>query len=156
METIITQIFAVKDRYYEIKEFIDSDILRGEDPDYKPQSSTVIFHDLIQIRKELSCLSLDLAKETGDAIRNHKASKSKLEITRYLKLKQFMSSGVKVTAAESLAKQETTDLLQDESDKEGIYMTNRLILNQVNEILASIKQDISIIKKEHETFSDRE
>lgn len=140
---LMDHIFQIRDDYYHLRDAI-------------ADSNPAVFNELMELRKDLSCLSLDLANETGEKMRAHKAAKSKLEITRYLKQKELMDKGVKVTAAEAQAKHQVTDLIDDESLKEGEYMSSRLILNQVNEILASMKQDISIIKREYESMGDRE
>lgn len=148
---IIQRIFDVRDRYQNLKEVIDSDI----NPEEK-QSTMMFFQDLIEIRKELSCLTMDLAKETSSRFRKFKNADTALDIKKYILTKEYMDSGEKVTAAESKAKQDTIDLLKIASDEEGFYQTGKLILAQANELLASVKQDISIIRKDYESFVDRE
>lgn len=149
--SIIQQIFDVRDRYRELKEVIDSDI----NPEDK-KSSIMFFHDLLEIRRELACLTMDLAKETAKRFRKFKDADTALDIKKYLLTKKYMEEdGEKVTSAESKAKQNTTDLLRIASDEEGFYQTGKLILAQANELLASVKQDISIIRKDYEGFGDR-
>lgn len=143
-KSLIDKITDLKDQYYALEESIDG------------QDSARHLSELMRIKKELSCLCLDLAKETGKAFRVKGKAKTRREIATFLKQEELMESGTKVTAAEAKAKQFTRDLLQDESDKEGVYMTAKLILNQANAVLESIKQDISIVKKEYENFNDRD
>lgn len=140
----IEAIFEVRDRYSFIKEEISQD----------NESNYLL--DLMEIRKELSCLAMDLARSTGDHLKMFKNSSSILYTKRYLKQKELMSGGEKVTAAEAKAKMFVTQEVKDEYEFEANYMSSRIILQQTNELLASVKQDISIIKKDYDSLGDRE
>jgi len=137
---IIGQILDLKSKYFKLKESIDD--------------SAMQFPQLIQIRKDMACLSLELAVQASKYARDFKSSKAAYEIARFLKQRELMAKGVKVTAADAQAKQEVIEMLEQVAIDEGLYQTGRLILAQTNEILKSLNQDISIIKKEYEQIAN--
>jgi len=149
MSSLIDQIFKLKQEYQEMKDVIDLKGPESQELDFQP----LFYPGLIRIRRDLSCLSLDFAKSTAVHLRDFKTKKAQRETQRYLKQKEFMSQGVKVTQAEAQARQATADMLEPEAVAEGFYMTGRLIINQVNEVLKSLNQDISILKKEYESLN---
>ena len=147
-KTTVAKIFEIRDRYFDLREEIDSEVNPDSDRNYLQQ--------LMDIRKELSCLNMDLARETGKYLRDFKFFKGSHEAGRFIKQGQLMEEGTKVTAAEAKAKQETAGDHQSLLQKEAIYASAKLILEQSNELLFSIKQDISIIRDDYSSLSDRE
>lgn len=147
---IIAQIFDLKAEYHSIKDMIDVDPDNAQGINFQP----MYYPDLLRIRKDLSCLSSDLAKETSSYFRKWKKTKAQRETQKYLKQRELMDSGMKVTQAEAQSKQFSCNLLEEEAVNEGLYKTGDLILKQVNEILSSVKQDISVIRKEYESIND--
>ena len=147
--TITEQIFALINEYKKMEDMIDLSGPDSQSIDFKP----LLYPRLIEIRKNLSCLSVDLASEVAKYMRQSKNSKAKYDYDRYVATKVLMDSGVKVTAAESQAKQQIADQLQGVAVDEGLYSSGNLILKQVNEVLKSLNQDISIIKKEYESLT---
>jgi len=143
--TTIEKITACRNRYEEVKEVVDS----GD--------GVSVFGELVSIRKELSCLAYDLGVATGNSVKLKINSKNRREITQYLKQKELMEQQPKpekVTAAEAKAKQSVTSLLQDEANMEADYKQYDIILRQTNELIFSVKQDIAIIRKERESFTN--
>lgn len=147
-KSIVQKIFDIKDQYMNIREEIDSDPDKDSDRNYLQQ--------LMDIRKELSCLNMDLARETGKYLRDFKFFKGSHEAGRFIRQGQLMEEGTKVTAAEAKAKQETAGDHKSLLQKEAIYASAKLILEQSNELLFSVKQDISIIKNDYDSISDRD
>ena len=148
-KTLTDEIFELKQEYRNMKDMIDLKAEGSQELDFQP----LFYPRLLEIRKDLSCLSLDLAKETakhGREFRNKRASR---ETQKYLEQRKLMIEGMKATPAEASAKATTAHLLVDEALSEGFYQTGRLILAQVNEIIKSLNQDISIIKKEYEAIN---
>lgn len=143
-DKVIKDIFNIRDRYYSIREEISQ------------ENGSNYLSELMDIRKELSCLSLDLAKITGDFLVEYKLASGIVYTKRYLKQDELMSGGEKVTAAEAKAKTHVTKEVSNEYGFESKYMSHRIILQQTNEILASVKQDISIIRKDYDGYQDRE
>ena len=146
---LIDDIFKLKDEYKNMKEMIDLKDSGSQELELQP----LHYPRLLEIRKDLSCLSADLAKETSKSGRDWRNKRAERETQKYLKQRELMIKGTKVTAAEALAKQLTAEHLKDEAMYEGFYQTGKLILAQVNEILKSLNQDISIIKKEYESLT---
>jgi len=144
----IDAIVEVRDRYSSICEEIDQDI-------HQESGNNHLF-ELMSVRKELSCIAMDLAIKTGEHLRKFKDASAIVYTKRYLKQKELMAAGEKVTAAESKSKQHVTQEVKNEYEHEADYMSYRIILNQTNELLASVKQDISIIKKDYDSSGDRE
>lgn len=148
-KTTVAKIFEIRDRYFELREEIDSEANPDSDRNYLQQ--------LMDIRKELSCLNMDLARETGKYLRDFKFFKGSHEAGRFIRQGQLMDEdNIKVTAAEAKAKQETAGGHQSLLQKEAIYASAKLILEQSNELLFSVKQDISIIKNDYDSLSDRD
>ena len=140
-ESVIGKVLELKDEYYHLKESIDE--------------SALMYPELLRIRKELSCLSVDLAVETSKYTRDFKNSQADYEITRYMKQRELMTQkGERVTAADALARQYAVEKLKDVAVNEGLHKTGTMILAQINEVLKSLNQDISIIKKEYERLTD--
>lgn len=142
-QKLITQIFELKDRYHQLKPMID-----GTD-----ELDPMIYPELLEIRKDLSCLSLDLALEVSKSTRDMIKLESSIEYSRYSNQSALIASGKGVGAAESTAR------ALDKEDKEklavekGLHKTGEMILKQVNEILFSLRQEISIVKKEFESYT---
>lgn len=147
-KSTVAKIFEIRDRYLEVREAIDIDADPAADRNYLQQ--------LMDIRKELSCLNMDLARETGKYLRDFKFFKGSFEAGRFIKQGELMKEGTKVTAAEAKAKQATASDHVLLLEKEAIYASAKLILEQSNELLFSIKQDISIIRDDYNSLSDRE
>jgi len=148
--TVIDQIFELKSEYHNIKDMIDLSSADGQELDFQP----MYYPDLLRIRKDLSCLSLDLAKATAKYLREFSKTKARREYAKYIEQRKLMAQGVKVTQADAQAKQATCDTLESEAVSEGLYKTGNMILKQVNEILSSVKQDISVIRKEYESINN--
>ena len=60
---------------------------------------------------------------------------------------------MKIGESKAAAEEEAEDLTISVGMNEGLYTSGRLVLTQVNEILKSLNQDISIIKKEYESIN---
>tara|TARA_R110000782_G_scaffold252972_1_gene340933 strand:+ start:244 stop:705 length:462 start_codon:yes stop_codon:yes gene_type:complete len=149
-KSIIDEIFELKQEYRGMKDMIDLKSAGSQELDFQP----LYYPRLLEIRKDLSCLSLDLAKETAKHGRDFRNRRAGRETQKYLKQRELMDKGAKATPSEAEAKAFTAHLLSDEALSEGFYMSGKLILNQVNEVLRSLNQDISIIKKEYESLTN--
>jgi len=149
---VTEQIFALIHEYRDMEDMIDLKGSGSQELDLKP----LFYPRLITIRRGLSCLSVDLATEVGKYQREAKNSKAQFEYTRYIKQKELMDEGTKVTAAEAQAKQYVAEMILQVATDEGLYSSGKLILTQVNEVLKSLNQDISIIKKEYENLTNIE
>lgn len=147
-KSIVQKIFDIKDQYHELREEIDSDSDKEADRNYLQQ--------LMDIRKELSCLTMDLARETGKYLRDFKFHKGSHEAGKFNRQGDLMDEGVKVTAAEAKAKQESASDHQLQLQKDAIYHSAKIILDQANELIFSVKQDISVIQKDYKSLSDRD
>lgn len=150
--TVTEQIFALIHEYRDMEEVIDLKESGSQEIDFKP----LYYPRLITIRKKLSSLSVDLATKVAKYKRSSMSAKAKYEYDKYIAVRDLMASGEKVTAAESKAKQKVADQLQPLAIEEGLYSSGNLILKQVNEVLKSLNQDISIIKKEYESLTNLE
>ena len=149
---VTDQIFALIHEYKEMEDMIELKDSGSQEIDFKP----LFYPRLIEIRRKLSCLSVELSVEVGKAMRAAKTSKAEYEYQRYMKTKVFMDEGMKVTPAESKAKQDIADLLPGLAVDEGVYSSGNFVLKQVNEVLKSLNHDISIIKKEYESLTNIE
>lgn len=146
--TTISKIFELRDQYFNLREDIDHDPDAELDRNYLQQ--------LMDIRKNLSCLTMDLARETGKYLRDFKLSKGGYEAAKFKEQGNLMTSGEKVTKAEAMAKIATSEKNKELYTKEAIYASAKLILDQANELLFSVKQDISIIRNDYNSLSDRD
>jgi hypothetical protein len=149
--TIINQIFELKEEYHNIKDMIDLKSADGQQLDFQP----LYYPDLLRIRKDLSCLTLDLAKKTAKYFRDYNLDEAKRSTQHYLhKRSCIQDKKMKIGEAETEAKAYTANLVLSVATNEGLYRTGKMILDQANEVLASVKQDISIIRKEYESIND--
>lgn len=148
--SITDEILELTTEYKSMKDMIDLRGPESQEIDFKP----LYYPDLLRIRKDLSCLSLSLAVETSKSMRMFKNVESTRKVTFFLKKRENIEAGMRIGAAEAQAEVDVKDLRETESMEEGFYMTGRLILNQTNEVLKSLGQDISIIKKEYESINN--
>lgn len=150
-KSLIDRIFDLKQEYENMKDMID---LKGPDSqeiDFQP----MFYPDLLRIRKDLSCLSLDLAKSTGKYQRDFKNAEAKRKTQYFFKKRECIQlQKMKIGEAETEAEVETSDLRISAATNEGLYSTGKLLLSQCNEVLKSLNQDISIIKKEYESINN--
>ena len=148
--SLTDEILELTREYKSMKDMIDLRGPESQEIEFKP----LYYPDLLKIRKDLSCLSIELAVETSKYMRMFKNLESTRKVQFFIKKRQNIEAGMKIGSAEAQAEVDVGDLRESESMNEGFYMTGRLILNQTNEILKSLGQDISIIKKEYESINN--
>jgi hypothetical protein len=146
---IVDQMFALVREYKEMQEMIDLKSVESQELTFKP----LMFPELLRIRKDLSCLSLEYASGVGDWAFDFKEAEAQRKVQYYIKKRECINAGMKIGAAETEAECDTSDLREACGTNEGLYTSGRLVLNQINEVLKSINQDISIIKKEYESIN---
>jgi len=142
--TITDKIFELKDEYMALKSEID----------FTDELDPMMYPELLRIRKELSCLSIDLAKETSKYVRESIRLEGLIELNRYKEQTRRISVGEKIGSAEAAARSIDETEKQSYTLNKGLAKTGEMILKQVNEILFSLRQEISIFKKEYESFAN--
>ena len=103
-------------------------------------------NQLMDIRQSLVCLSFNLGVEVAKYKREFDASNYKRKINFFQLKNDNLASGV--TKAETLAEVQIKELRAEEKANESLYTGSKIILNQVNEVLSSLQQDLSILKSE--------
>lgn len=101
---------------------------------------------LMDIRQSLVSLSFELGLEVAKYKREFDKANYKRKINFFQLKNDNLDSGV--TKAETLAEVQIKELRETEKDYESLYNGCKIILNQVNEVLSSMQQDISILKAE--------
>lgn len=143
--TLIEQIFVLKGLYYDMKPMIDG----------TEELDPMIYPDLLEIRKNLSCLSLDLALEVSKSTREMIKLESSIEFSRYKSQSELIASGKGVGESESISRALNKNDKEKLAVAKGLHKTGEMILKQVNEILFSLRQEISIVKKEWEKYAEQ-
>jgi len=101
---------------------------------------------LMDIRQSLVSLSFELGLEVAKYKREFDRCNYRRKINFFQLKNDNLSEGV--TKAETLAEVQIKDLRESEKEYESLYTGCKIILNQVNEVLSSLQQDISILKAE--------
>lgn len=101
---------------------------------------------LVDLRKDLVVLSYDLGREVAEYKIAFDSAYARRKIS-YFQAKQTHLSG-SLGKAEVLAEVEVAELRKEEKENEGLYSASKIVLNQVNEVLKSMQQDISLLKQE--------
>lgn len=101
---------------------------------------------LMDIRQNLVSLSFELGLEVAKYKRNFDKANVRRKINFFRLKNTHLNEGV--AKAETLAEVQLQQLRETEKDYESLYNGCKIILNQVNEVLSSIQQDISILKSE--------
>lgn len=141
--SITDKIIQLKEEYHKWKPIIDTEI----DP--------MAYPELLRIRKELACLSLDLAIEVSKSTRKSISLEGEIEFNRYTTQHALIEQGIKIGAAESAARALDQDKKEEYAVEKGWHRTGDMILKQVNEILFSLRQEIAIVKKEYENYANQ-
>lgn len=102
---------------------------------------------LINARKKLACLSINLAELTGD-LRTEFESNYYQRKLNFAKGVMKHKEGKTVSEAEALALIDVEEFYKQEKLSDAEYQKCRLILNQVNEVLSSMNGHLSYLKDE--------
>lgn len=102
---------------------------------------------LQELRKELVCGGYKLGLECAKAKRGFDAAYAKRKI-EYFRSKEFHLKDNTGVVAETKAERDIEHLRDEEKTLEGTYGAYRIVLTQVNEVVGSLTQDISILKTE--------
>jgi hypothetical protein len=131
MQEIITQIDRQIELYYKL---IQQDVV-------SPNA-------LVTVQEKLACLSYTLAKRVGDC----RAAYNDLKFTYNSKLTadeyKYAQEGLKTLTAKTASKFDNTDTLKAMLESENVYKRIKLILDQVNRILSTLMQRVSMLRKE--------
>lgn len=159
MQEIIDQIITLKDEYDSMEEIIDHGILNNKDGSTEIDYSSVDFNpmtfpELMRIKKELTCLALDLARDVSFYNKAYENSEGKRKVEYFLRKREFMGPPKRLngTQAEVAAEVEIKDLRIEMHTNKGLKESGKIFLNQANELLSSIKQDISVVRKNYESI----
>lgn len=101
---------------------------------------------LMSLRQELVSLGFELGLEVAKYKREFDRANFKRKINFFQLKNDNLSEGV--TKAETLAEVKIKQERENEKEYESLYTGCKIILNQVNEVLSSMQQDISILKAE--------
>jgi len=101
---------------------------------------------LMDIRQNLVALGFELGLEVAKYKRNFDRSNVKRKINFFRLKNTHLDEGV--TKAETLAEVQLQQLRETEKTNESLYYGTKIILGQLNEVLSSMAQDISILKAE--------
>ena len=101
---------------------------------------------LMDIRQNLVALGFELGLETAEYKRLFDSANYSRKISFYQFKSDSLSEGV--TKAETLAEVKIKDLRESEKTYESLYYGCKILLGQLNEVLSSIQQDLSILKSE--------
>lgn len=124
-------------------------------PTIGDQIDPMAYPELLRIRKELACASLDLAMETSESTRAMIRLEGEIEFNRYQKQHQLITDEVKIGAAEAHARSIDKEKKAELHVAKGTHKVHDMLLKQVNEILFSLRQEISIVKKEYESYANQ-
>ena len=148
--SVVDEILELTREYKGMNDMIDLQGPESQEIEFKP----LYYPSLLRIRRELSCLSIELATETSRSMRKFKNLEAQRKYQFFINKRKNIEDGMKIGAAAAQAEVDVGEERKEEALEEGFYMTGRLILNQTNEILKSLGQDISIIKKEYESINN--
>lgn len=101
---------------------------------------------LMDIRQNLVSLSFELGLEVAKYKRNFDKANVRRKINFFRLKNTHLNEGV--AKAETLAEVQLQQLRETEKEYESLYNGCKIILHQVNEVLSSLQQDISILKAE--------
>lgn len=147
--TVTERIFELIDEYRNNKPVIG---VEGDVLNFDP----MMYPELIRIRKELACLALDYAKEFTIYTRAFIRGEGIVEANRYMEQERLMvEEDMAGNKAESIARSSVADEVRKKGEDKALHKTGEIILNQVNEILFAMRQEISIIKKEYESYANQ-
>ena len=149
MSKLIDNIFELSNEYQQMTDMISLTGPDSQEIEFRP----LYYPRLLEIRRKLSCLSLDLAKEVAKSLVSYKNNEARRKVQFFIAKKNYIAQGNRIGAAEAEAEMEIGDLRKAEAVDEGSYLAGKLIVGQVNEVLKALNQDISIIKKEYESIN---
>ena len=124
-------------------------------PTIGDQVDPMAYPELLRIRKELACYSLDLALEASEDTRAMIRLTSQIDFNRYQKERNLIRAKSKQGAAAAEARSIDKDKKEELYVAEGNHKVANMLLKQVNEILFSLRQEISIVKKEYESYANQ-
>lgn len=101
---------------------------------------------LMQIRKELSVESFKYGVTVAEARKEYESVKGLRKVSLYGAKQSRIEDGI--GKAETYAQSEVSELTYTLSVATGIYYGSKTILEQINAVLDSIKQDIAQLRQE--------
>jgi len=106
------------------------------------------FQILVEKRRELSALTLQLAKECANAKVNYDRLYGIRKISIAKVKTRLIDQGMTATNAEAKAKVECEEFILNEKENESAYYSAKIIIASCDNILSAMQQDISIYKNE--------
>lgn len=103
---------------------------------------------LMELRKDLACLSFELSIETAKAKRLYDQAYAGRKIREAREKIDSVSNGATNSLADSVSIWESRSERIDQAKAEADYSAGKIILTQVNEVLNSMQQEIAELRRE--------
>lgn len=104
---------------------------------------------LMELRKDLACLSFELSIETAKAKRLYDQAYAGRKIREAREKIDSVSNGATNSLADSVSIWESRSERIDQAKAEADYSAGKIILTQVNEVLNSMQQEIAELRREY-------
>jgi len=112
------------------------------------QVEPIHLHHLMIARKNLSCISYNMATELDQKCKDFYLSNGSRKINTVKSEVKYLDEGI--SKAKVIAENENTELREFEAVAEGEFRGSRIVLEQLNQVIQSMNQDIAYLRKEYE------